>query len=89
MSIVILATWVTGLSSQYLASGIMERKTAELSQMMIDKSAQALEEKLRKVRLAVLTFMMSPPFENIARAVPEAENSYYSYFALNNSYNFV
>lgn len=85
MSIVILATWVTGLSSQYLASGIMERKTAELSQMMIDKSAQALEEKLRKVRLAVLTFMMSPPFENIARAVPEAENSYYSYFALNNA----
>lgn len=85
MSIVILATWATGLSSQYLASRIMERKTAELSQMMIDKSAQALEEKLRKVRLAVLTFMMSPPFENIARATPEDEQGYYSYFALNNA----
>lgn len=85
VSIVILATWITGLSSQYLASRLLERKTAELSQMMIDKSAQALEEKLRKVRLSVLTFMMSPPFEDILRASPGAGDSYYSYFTLNNA----
>ncbi|MFD2880273.1 hypothetical protein ACFTAO_37020 [Paenibacillus rhizoplanae] len=85
VSIVILAIWVTGVSSQYLASRLLERKTAELSQMMIGKSAQALEEKLRKVRLSVLTFMMSPPFEDILRASPGTEASYYSYFALNNA----
>ncbi|MEK3837741.1 cache domain-containing sensor histidine kinase [Paenibacillus sp. FSL R7-0128] len=85
VSIVILAIWVTGVSSQYLASRLLERKTAELSQMMIGKSAQALEEKLRKVRLSVLTFMMSPPFEDVLRASPGTEASYYSYFALNNA----
>ncbi|MBW4079848.1 sensor histidine kinase [Paenibacillus sp. S150] len=85
VAIVILATWITGLSSQYLASRLLERKTAELSQMMIGKSAQALEEKLRKVRLSVLTFMMSPPFEDILRASPGTDDSYYSHFALNNA----
>lgn len=85
VSIVILAIWITGFSSQYLASRLLERKTAELSQMMISKSAQALEEKLRKVRLSVLTFMMSPPFEDILRASPGTDDSYYSYFALNNA----
>ncbi|MFB9279635.1 sensor histidine kinase [Cohnella cellulosilytica] len=84
VAIVIVATFLTGLSSQYLASRLLEQKTAKLSQMMIDKSAQALEEKLRKVRLAVLTFMLSPPFDNILRAEPARDDNYYSYFALNN-----
>lgn len=77
------AIWITGLSTQYMASKHMQRKTAELSQTMIDKAAQAMEEKLRKVRLAVNTFMMSPSFEELLQSAPNEEQNYYQYFVMN------
>ncbi|WP_442052164.1 sensor histidine kinase [Paenibacillus sp. 2TAB19] len=53
---------------------------------MIDKSAQGLEEKLRKIRLAVLTFVSSDQFnELIARANSGEKPSYYEHFAINKS----
>ncbi len=85
MLITFVSIIVTGYASHYIATGQLEKKAAELGQLMIDKSAMALQEKLRKVRLAAVTFMISEPFENILRHKPsgEPERSYYAYFALN------
>ncbi|MCL6458332.1 MAG: sensor histidine kinase [Gorillibacterium sp.] len=85
MLITLVAIVVTGTSSHYIASSLLEKKAAELGQMMIDKSAMALQEKLRKVRLSAVTFMISPPFEDIllSTSTDLQEGSYYSYFSLN------
>jgi two-component system sensor histidine kinase YesM len=86
MLITLVSIVVTGLSSHYIASNLLQKKAAEMGQMMIDKSAMALQEKLRKVRLSAITFMISPPFEDILHSVPTdlQEGPYYSYFSLNN-----
>lgn len=74
---------ISGLTSHYAASRILERKSMQLSQNMINKSAQALEEKLRKVRLSALTFTMNEPFQRLTEAVQsKAELSAYERYSL-------
>ncbi|MBB3112143.1 two-component system sensor histidine kinase YesM [Paenibacillus phyllosphaerae] len=77
---------VSGIISSTIASNILEKKSYSLNQGMVDKSAQALEEKLRKIRLAVLTFVSSDQFNQlIARASSGEQLSYYDHFTLNKS----
>ncbi|WP_159885663.1 sensor histidine kinase [Paenibacillus puerhi] len=79
------AIWVSGTTSYYIASVMMERKAYALSQNTVNKSAQALEEKLRKIRLAVLTFMSSQSFNDVlTMASSKEEVLYYDYFKLLN-----
>ncbi|MBD2868592.1 sensor histidine kinase [Paenibacillus arenilitoris] len=77
---------IAGVTSYYAASRILENKAMALSQSMINKSAQALEEKLRKVRTSVSTFTMSEPFNRLTDIVRNgASLSSYERFELNTS----
>ncbi|MGE7823318.1 sensor histidine kinase [Paenibacillus sp. NPDC093718] len=86
LSFIILVTvslTISGLISHYVASNILERKAMELSQNMINKSAQALEEKLRKVRLSALTFTMNEPFNKLTDVIQnQTELSEYERYSL-------
>lgn len=86
LSFVMLVTFsvaISGLTSHYMASRILERKAKNLSQGMINKSAQALQEKLRKVRLAALTVTMNEPFNRIEEALRNrSELSDYERFSI-------
>lgn len=86
LSFILLVTvslTISGLISHYVASNILERKAMELSQNMINKSAQALEEKLRKVRLSALTFTMNEPFNKLTDAIQnQTELSEYERYSL-------
>ncbi|WP_168121734.1 hypothetical protein [Paenibacillus sp. HB172176] len=80
----VTAILISGGTSYYIASAIMGRKMNSLNQMVVNKSAQALEEKLRKVRLAVLTFMSSEPFQDvISNSGSEGDASAYEHFKTN------
>jgi len=81
-----LSLVVSGVTSQFMASRVLERKSTDLNQSLINKSTQALEEKLRKVRTSTLTFTMNQPFLQLVAAVREhAQLSDYERFALGRS----
>lgn len=81
-----VAVVVCGGTSYLIASRVLENKSYSLNQGIIDKSAQSLEEKLRKIRLAVLTFMSSDQFNQLLkRTAKGGELSYYDHFKLNQS----
>ncbi|KRF06067.1 hypothetical protein ASG89_20210 [Paenibacillus sp. Soil766] len=78
------AIFVSSTASYYIASGVVEKKAYSISQSMVNKSSQALEEKLRKVRLAVLTFMSNQMFVDVlSAAAANKEISKYELFRLN------
>lgn len=80
------AVMVSGFISSFLALNILEKKSYSLNQAMIDKSAQALEEKLRKIRLAVLTFISSNQTGQIlAQSLAGEEFNYYNNYKMNQS----
>lgn len=82
----VAALVVSGSTSYFIAAGILESKSYQLNQGMIDKSAQALEEKLRKVRLAVLTFMSSDQFNQLVLSTSSNNQmDYFTHFKLNQS----
>ncbi|WP_342561110.1 sensor histidine kinase [Paenibacillus sp. FSL R7-0345] len=82
----VTALVVSGSTSYFIAAGILESKSYQLNQGMIDKSAQALEEKLRKVRLAVLTFMSSDQFNQLILSTSSNKQlDYFNHFKLNQS----
>ncbi|RAI98336.1 two-component system sensor histidine kinase YesM [Paenibacillus pabuli] len=82
----VIAVIVCGGTSYFIASRVLENKSYSLNQGIIDKSAQSLEEKLRKIRLAVLTFMSSDQFNQLLKQTAKGEElSYYDHFKLNQS----
>lgn len=70
----VVAVIMCGLTSYGIAVRVMEKNTYHFNQIAIDKSAQSIEEKLRKIRLAVLTFMSSDQFTHLMNSISGGEN---------------
>lgn len=79
----VLSIVATGMSSYYFMARVLESKAIDLNQGITNKSAQALEEKLRTIRKSSLTFTLGEPFEKILQSIPGyAALEYYDHFVL-------
>ncbi|WP_168735395.1 sensor histidine kinase [Cohnella fermenti] len=75
---------LTGISSYLIASRVIGSKATELSQNMINKSAQALEQKMKNIRISALSFMISDPMADIVNAAAKPGTlTFYDTFRLN------
>lgn len=77
LAVTILAVLVTGGLSYYIAAGILEDESLSLNQDSVDKSAQIMDEKLNKLMLVMMTFMISEPFKDMLESVSSGESSEY------------
>ncbi len=76
-AITILSILVTGGFSYYITSTIIENNAMKLTQDTVVQSAQIVDEKLGKLMLVMMTFMISEPFQNIMDDVSAGEDKRY------------
>ncbi|TYP74831.1 cache domain-containing sensor histidine kinase [Paenibacillus methanolicus] len=75
VSVVILAT---GVLAYHIASGVSEQNALRLSQDTLNKTSQALDEKLRNIKTSVFSMMMNMDYR---RAVGlEASSDFQNYY---------
>lgn len=80
LCVTVLAVLVTGGLSYYISAGILENKAMQLTQDSVDKSAQILDEKLNKLMLVIMTFMINQSFKDMLESVSTGDyGDYYKY----------
>ncbi|MCI3921143.1 sensor histidine kinase [Paenibacillus sp. TRM 82003] len=80
--ITIMSILITGFFSYSITSNILERNALELTQDSVVKSAQSVDEKLGKLMLIMMTFMISEPFANMLEDVSAGEaGNYYTHLS--------
>ncbi len=80
LCVTILAVLVTGGLSYSISAGILENKAMRLTQDSVDKSAQILDEKLNKLMLVMMTFMINQSFKDMLESVSAGDyGDYYKY----------
>ncbi len=77
LAVTIMAVLVTGGLSYYIAADILEEKSLTLTQDSVVKSAQIIDEKLNKLMLVMMTFLISEPFNEIIASVSAGDSSDY------------
>src|SRR5690554_3123397 len=76
--LIVLAVSATGFMTYLIARDIVIDNVAEQTQDTVNKTAQALDEKLRKMTIAILSMMMSEQYKDVVRDVRLQEtDSYY------------
>lgn len=86
LAVTMLAVLVTGGLSYYTSAGILEEESLTLTQDSVAKSAQVIDEKLNKLMLVMMTFMISEPFKDLLESASTGEADEY-YKHLNNMDN--
>ncbi|MFD2379804.1 sensor histidine kinase [Paenibacillus xanthanilyticus] len=82
LAITIMAVLVTGGLSYTLSADILERKSKTLTQDAVNKTAQIVDEKLNKLMVVMMTFMISEPFKEMLRSVSAGEyDDYYRHLS--------
>ncbi|SFB07657.1 two-component system, sensor histidine kinase YesM [Cohnella sp. OV330] len=71
------AVAVTGWASHAISSRIVEKNALQLRQDTINKSAQVLDEKLKKIVLSILSLKMSDPYQDMLRDTTSGDASHY------------
>lgn len=80
LCVTVLAVLVTGGLSYYISAGVLENKAMRLTQDSVDKSAQILDEKLNKLMLVMMTFMINQSFKDMLESVSAGDyGDYYKY----------
>lgn len=77
MCMLIMAVTTTGGVSYYIVSNVMEEQALQQSQDTLNKTAQVLDEKLRKIQLYMMTMTMSQPFKDLLSDLGEQNSSRY------------
>lgn len=72
--VILLSILISGGFSYSIASDILEKNAMQLTQDNVVKSAQIVDEKLNKLMLIMMTFMISQPFKEMLKDV-NANNS--------------
>ncbi|WP_168122531.1 sensor histidine kinase [Paenibacillus sp. HB172176] len=83
LAVTIIAVLVTGVLSYYISASTLEEKSLSLTQDTVVKSSQILDEKLNKLMLVMMTFMISEPFKEMLSSVSAGDSTTY-YKHLNN-----
>jgi len=80
--LVCVAVSVTGILSYNIAAKEMKNNALQLSQNSLDKSAQALDDKLRKIIVSVMTITIDDAFIEMLKDVASSNNTrFYTYFS--------
>lgn len=75
--LILLAIALTGGLSYTISAKVMEKNALKLTQESVAKSAQIVDEKLNKLMLIMMTFMISQPFHDMLKDASAGEASRY------------
>ena len=77
LAIIVISVLMTGWLSYYISASTMEKNALKLTQDTVARSAQIVDEKLNKLMLIMMTFMISQPFDEMLRDVVFGDDSRY------------
>lgn len=77
LAVTILSILITGVFSYSIAANRMETNAMKLTQDAVVKSAQIADEKLSKLMIVMMTFMISQPFQAMLKDVLFGEKGQY------------
>jgi two-component system sensor histidine kinase YesM len=77
LSVIVLSVLMTGGLSYYISAAILEKNALTLTQDTVVRSAQIVDEKLNKLMLIMMTFMISQPFYDMLRDVVSGDTGRY------------
>lgn len=86
LGVTIMAVLVTGGLSYSISASVLEERSLTLTQDSVNKSARIVDEKLSKLMLVMMTFMISEPFKDLLESVSSGDYGDY-YRHLNNMDN--
>ncbi|CAG7609418.1 hypothetical protein PAESOLCIP111_01166 [Paenibacillus solanacearum] len=73
----LLCILVTGVFSYYIAANIIQNNALKLTENSVSKSAKVLDEKLNKLTIIMMTFMISQQFHNLLKDIAAQDKSRY------------
>ncbi|MGP0586551.1 sensor histidine kinase [Paenibacillus timonensis] len=80
--VIILSVLITGGFSYSISARIVEKNALNLTQDTVTKSAQIVDEKLNKLMIIMMTFMLSQPFRSMLKDASTGEaDRYYTHLA--------
>lgn len=80
LAVILLSVLMTGGLSYSISASILEKNALKLTQDTVVRSAQIVDEKLNKLMLIMMTFMISQPFYNMLRDAASGDsNRYYKH----------
>ncbi len=77
MTVTLLSILMTGYFSYSITSGILEDNALKLTQDAVAKTAQTVDEKLSKLTVVMMTFMISQQFQSMLKDVSLGNDSEY------------
>lgn len=81
MTVTLLSILMTGYFSYSITSGILEENALKLTQDTVAKTAQTVDEKLSKLTVIMMTFMISQQFQDMLKDVSlENYGEYYTHW---------
>lgn len=86
LGVTMMAVLVTGGLSYSISASVLEERSLTLTQDSVNKSARIVDEKLSKLMLVMMTFMISEPFKDLLESVSSGDYGDY-YRHLNNMDN--
>ncbi|KOR89485.1 cache domain-containing sensor histidine kinase [Paenibacillus solani] len=77
LAVIVLSVLMTGGLSYYISAATLEKNALKLTQDTVVRSAQIVDEKLNKLMLIMMTFMVSQPFYDMLRDAASGETGRY------------
>jgi len=77
LAVIVLSVLMTGGLSYYISAATLEKNALKLTQDTVARSAEIVDEKLNKLMLIMMTFMISQPFHDMLRDVVSGEAGRY------------
>ncbi|KOP68184.1 histidine kinase [Bacillus sp. FJAT-18019] len=77
LAVIVLSVLMTGGLSYYISAATLEKNALKLTQDTVVRSAQIVDEKLNKLMLIMMTFMVSQPFYDMLRDAVSGETGRY------------
>ena len=77
LAVILLSVLMTGGLSYSISAATLEKNALKLTQDNVVKSAQIIDEKLNKLMLIMMTFMISQPFHDMMRDVVSGDTGRY------------
>jgi len=82
LAVIVISVLMTGGLSYTISAGILERNALTLTQDTVARSAQIVDEKLNRLMLIMMTFMISQPFYDMLRDVVSRDaGKYYTHLS--------
>lgn len=77
LAVILLSVLMTGGLSYYISAATLEKNALKLTQDTVIRSAQIVDEKLNKLMLIMMTFMISQPFYDMLKDAASGDASRY------------